>query len=190
MDYQTVVEGWLAEASLPGRLPRRFGPNGQWTVNVGGTTMTMAVDSARETLYFCATLFKLEGDEPAAFLRRLLVLQSEPVFPAGFALTLETESNTLLLFGRFALGTLNAASFNTLLTDTFARVETLTDKIREARRTLAALEAAAAGVEGKTNDPAPTPSPDRRPADPAEIDYDELSDEELLRLQIMQSMRV
>lgn len=178
------VENWLQNASLPGDLPREI-VDGLWRVDVAGTTLVMSVDTESETIGFCASLVALGDDTPAGFYEELLEMQTGEL-PLGLMFGVEEEE--VLLYGRYAAKLLDAPSFDRLLNNVLGAVYTLPATLGEIMQSY--LEEADEPEALVDSDDELSRVAESAAEDDLPPDAEDLSDEELLRQQFMQNMRI
>ena len=176
MNTRTLVETWLSEAALPADLPRTLDPNGFWSMPYGRTTLMLAVPEERPFLLLYAPLMSVAGgtvERLAAFYHELLTLQLRGELPAGMAFGMDVEDPLVSIVGQYPLSGLTPAAFDLLIQEVAAASEDLRDR----------LESLVAGLS--PGEPAESGDLPERGLSAAH----DLSDQELLRTQMTQTLR-
>lgn len=158
------------------RPPRTLDPDGFWSMPYGRTTLTLAVPENRTFLLLYAPLMSVaEGttERLAAFYRELLTLQLRGELPVGMAFGMDVEDPLVSLVGQYPLSGLNPAAFDRLIHEVAAASEDLRDRLENL---FAGLPPDNAGESGDA------------PQRGLSAAHD-LSDQELLRTQMAQTLR-
>lgn len=179
MGVHSLIETWLAEASLPSNLTRVLDEDGFFFMPYGSVSLTLAVPEQEPYFVLYVPLMSVSGLTPrglSEFYHHLLVLQLRGDLPLGMSFGMELDGSLLCMAGSYRVKGLDASSFDMLIREVVSAAEPLRESLERLY-----MDFAKADDAGERSDTGSAPAP----AAPIR----ELSDADLLNAQLTQALR-
>ena len=172
MNAYSQIEDWITQTALAVDSMNSPDADGFWRLPYGRVTLSLGVSEQSDSFILYAPLMSVAGagsDTLSEFYQYLLHLQLRGALPSGMAFGMDLDDTLVGVVGQYPMADLDLPSFDSILRNAASAADALCEQLQS--RFTAMLDADA---------------PAEGPAEP--LAAPQLSDEELLRARMMQSM--
>lgn len=176
MSTYSQIESWIPQTALAAGGTNRPDAEGFWRLPYGRITLSLGVPEQSDSFILYAPLMSVTGASHAAlasFYQYLLQLQLQGSLPAGMAFGMDMGDTLVGIVGQYAVSGMDLHSFDRLLRDAASAADALSEQLQSRFAEMLDDDIPAVPSE-KLPQSRSTEAP--------------LSDEELLRARMMQSM--
>ena len=175
MNTYSLIENWLSQTALAENVANSPDADGLWRLPYGRITLSLGVPEQADSFILYVPLMSVTGaDETAraAFYQYLLHLQLKGTLPMGMTFGMDLDDTLVGMVGQFAVAGMDMRSFDNLLSEVASSADALYEQLQSHFEDLLHSDAPAERQEESLPSPA----------------VSQLSNEELLRIRMMQSI--
>lgn len=175
MNTYSLIENWLSQTALAADGTNSPDADGLWRLPYGRITLSLGVPEEADSFILYVPLLSVTGADDtarAAFYQNLLHLQLKGALPMGMAFGMDLDDTLVGMVGQYAVAGMDMRSFDRLLSDTASAADALCGQLQTHFEELLHNDTPAERQEESLPSPA----------------VSQLSDEELLRIRMMQGM--
>ena len=176
MNTYSLIENWLSQTPLSENGANSPDADGLWRLPYGGITLSLGVPEEADSFILYVPLMSVTGADESAratFYQHLLHLQLKGALPMGMAFGMDLDDTLVGLVGQYAVAGMDMHSFDKLLREVAASADGLCEQLQSRFDEL--LDD---GIPAESLEELPQSRSAEAP----------LSDEELLRVRMMQGI--